>query len=374
MITLHDVVRLMERPSSGTPVLSLFLDLGPGADEQHARAVFLARTRAHLDEMAAAWAGVRRTVLEDALDRAERWLAAGPDPASAGAAVFVEVGGDGMETLELPLPLPLQAALDVRPVVAPLVRALQGHLRRAVVLVDREHLRLLGVWLGRVVAEETARGQPHAAGQGARGSGHDEQGQQRHRLEETRHLFHDFADAVAAFVARMEADEVILLGTDENVGRFRRVLPLELAAKVARTGAAPVDAPAAELLARFGGWLGAEDDPWLDELVEVLRERAGTGYRATTGLQATLEALQGGGVEAVVLGDDPGLRGGRCSRCGFLFAAARDTCPYDGASVHGGVPVVEEALRLAVSQGAGARLVEPREAREFAGAAALLRF
>jgi hypothetical protein len=374
MITLHDVIRLMERPASGTPVLSLFLDLRGGAEHQHARGVFLARTRAHLDELAAGWPGLRRTVLEDALDRAERWLAEPHDPAITGAAIFVEAGGAGLEALALPLPLRNETALDVRPVVAPLVRALQGQRRQALVVVDREHVRLLGVWLGTVLEEETVRADPSPAAHDVAGAGYDQQRYQRRKLEETRHIFHAFAAAVAGFVTRFDADEVILLGTDENVGRFRRFLPPHVEEQVVHTAAAPVDAPAAVLMERLAKPLGGGTDPWLEDVMDLLRERAGTGYRAATGLQASLEALQEGGVEALVLADDRALRGGRCSHCGFLFAEARETCPYDGATVFGGVPVVEEALRLAASQGADARLVAPEEAREFAGAGALLRF
>jgi hypothetical protein len=372
MITEHELTRLMERPASPVPVLSLFLDLRPGADNRRTPDVFLARQKARLDEMERS--GLRRTSLEAALERMERWLADGLDAASRGAALVAEVGGEWFEALQLPLPLPNRMVLDGRPALAPLLRALQGHRRHAVAVVDREHLRLLSVWHMRIEEEDEVRKEPYPAAHDVQGGGFDEQRYQRRKLEETRHFFTEFADAVADFVARTRADDLVLLGTDENVGKFRRFLPAGVEAKVTATAAAPVDAPASELLARLGPLFECGGDPEGTELLARLRERAGVGYHAATGLQPTLSALQAGRVEALLLADDQALRGARCTRCGFLFAEPPAACPYDGAAVEGGVAVVEEALRLALAQGARARIISDEQAREFAGAGALLRF
>lgn len=373
MITEHDLTRLMERPGSRVPVVSLFLDVRPGPDNHRTHPVFLARQRARLDELERGWPGLRRAQLEAALERAGRWLADELDPAARGVAVFAETGGEWMEAFQLPVPLPNRLVLGPRPAVAPLARALQGHRRHAVALVDRERLRMLAVWLGRVTDEEEVRKEPYPAAHDVQGGGLAEQRYQRRKLEETRHFFTDFAAALAAFAARTGADDLVLAGTEGNVGKLRRFLAPEVDAMVSATAALPVDAPAAEVLERLGPALGG-GDPDGEALLARLRERAGTGYHAATGLQPTLSALQAGSVEALVLADDQGLRGGRCTRCGFLFAGPRESCPYDGAPVEDGVPVVEEALRLARTQGARTRLLSGDQAREFAGAGALLRF
>lgn len=372
MITEHDLDRLMERPESRVPVVSLFLDLRPGPDNHRTHAVFLARERARLGELEDALPGLRRAQLEAALERAERWLEGALDPASRGAAIFAEAGGDWFEALQLPLPLPDLLRVNGRPSLAPLVRALQGHRRHAVALVDREHLRMLSIWLGRVEHDEEVRKEPYPAAHDVQGGGFAEQRYQRRKLEETRHFFSDFAGALAAFVDRAGAEDLVLAGTDENVGRFRRFLSPELDARVAATAHVPIGATPAEVLRRLEPVLGAGAGE--GALLARLRERAATGYHAATGLQPSLAALQEGRVEALLLADDQGLRGGRCTRCGFLFADGRGTCPYDGAPVENGLSVVEEALRLAHAHGASARLVSEVEAREFTGAGALLRF
>ena len=374
MISEHDLTPLIERPASGRPVLSLFLDLRPGPDHRRTHDVFLAQRRARLDELARGWPGLRRAALEEALERAAHWLARELEPASLGAAIFAEADGGWFQAFGLPVPLENGLELSARPALAPLQHALQGRRRAAVALVDREHLRLLCVWLRRVVDQEEVRKEPYPAAHDVQGGGFAEQRYQRHKLEEAKHFFTEFAAALAAFVARTGAEDVVLAGTDENVGKFRRFLLPELDAKVTATAAAPVDASVPGILERLAPVLDAAADRETDGLVALLRERAGTGYRSATGLQPTLAALQAGRVETLLLGDVQGLRGGRCTRCGFLFAEPPDACPYDGASVEGGVPVVEEALRMAHAQGARARLLSGEQAREFAGAGALLRF
>jgi hypothetical protein len=374
MISEHDLTRLMERPASDLPVLSLFLDLRDGTDHRRSHDVFLAQRRTRLDELVSAWPGLRREALEDALDEAAGWLTREMDPASRGAAVFTQVGGGWLQAFGLPVPLENGLVLYARPALAPLRHALQGRRRAAVALVDREHLRLLCVWLGRAVDEEEVRTDPYPAAHDVQGGGFAQQRYQRRKLEEEKHFFTGFAAAMAAFVRRTGARDVALAGTEENVARFRRFLPPELDAKVTATVAAPVDAPVPEILERLGPLLDAAGDREAEALVALLRERAGTGYRSATGLQPTLAALQAGRVETLLLGDAAALRGGRCTRCGFLFAQPPDACPYDGARVEGGVHVVEEALRMAHAQGAHARLLSGGQAREFAGAGALLRF
>jgi Bacterial archaeo-eukaryotic release factor family 10 len=373
MVTHEDLVRLMEREEGRAPVLSLYLDLTPEPGRGRAHDVFLARQKQHLGTLAAVFPGLRRAELDAVMERAARWADDEAGPATRGAALFAEVGGAWFQAMELPVPLPNLLTLGRLPAVAPLARVLQGQRRHAVVLADRVHLRMLAVWLGRVTAEEEVRKEPaHEAG--GHGDPFAEQHQQRRRLEEERHVFAEFAGRAAAFAARHRAEEVVLAGTEETVAKLRRCLAPELAAQVARTAALPVDAPAAEVVERLWPAPEGERDPELRDLLVRLRERAGVGYRAATGLESTLAALQAGNAEAVVLPEGAAARGSRCTRCGFLFAEERAACPYDGAPAETGVAVVEEALRLAAAQGARARLLPPEAAREFAGAGVLMRF
>jgi hypothetical protein len=373
MITREEIGRLMERPAASAPVLSLYLDLSVGPDNRRTYDVFMAKQRRRGGELAAAHPGLAAADLEAAFDRTDRWLAESRNPASAGAALFAEVGGDWFEAVQLPISLPHRLTLGTRPAVAPLLHALQGRRRHAVVLVDRARVRMLLVWLGEVLEEEEESKELYPAAHDVQSGGAASHRYQQHKLQEERRNFASFAETVVRFVEKTGAEDVVLLGTEENVAHVRRVLPRELLDMVGHTESVPADAPVSEVLARLEPVLDGGAETETHDLLLTLRERSATGYRATTGVQRTLSALQNGAVEAVVL-DDGEAHGARCTRCGFLFSSSPKACPFDGAPVEGGVAVLEEAIRLAASQGARIRLLPPGEAAEFAGAGALLRF
>ena len=373
MITREEVGRLMERPAASVPVLSLYLDVRVGADNRRTHEVWLARQRRHAAGLAAR-PGLDPDALEAALERIAAWLEEKLEPASEGVAFFTEPGGGWFEAFQLPIPLPNRLMLGARPAVAPLLGALQGRRRHAVALVDRARLRLLSVWLGEVAEEEEVRAELYPAAHDVQSGGAAAHRYQQRKLEEERQNFAEFADALAGFAARTRADDLVLLGTESNVARLRRALPPELVRMVAHTGSVAADAPTSEVLARIESFLDGAGDAGDDELVHRLRERMATGYLATTGVQRTLSALQNGEVEAAFLPENGDATGSRCTRCGFLFSGTPEACPFDGAPVERGVAVVEEAIRLAAAQGARVRLLPPREAAEFAGAGALLRF
>ena len=108
--------------------------------------------------------------------------------------------------------------------------------------------------------------------------------------------------------------------------------------------------------------------------MKLMRERVKQDYLATAGFQSTLTALQEGKVDTLVIAQDQELDGARCSQCGFIFARELDSCPYDGATATGGVNVVEEAVRMAESQGAEVKFVPASTVQDLRGVGALLRF
>jgi peptide subunit release factor 1 (eRF1) len=140
------------------------------------------------------------------------------------------------------------------------------------------------------------------------------------------------------------------------------------------TGSVWVDEPASQVMAEIGPHLEAERSRESQQLLQVLRERVREDYLATAGFQSTLSALQEGKVDTLVIAQDQELEGARCTQCGFVFAREVESCPFDGAKLTQGVNVVEEAIRLAESQGAAVEFVPAAEVHDLRGVGALLRF
>ena len=135
-----------------------------------------------------------------------------------------------------------------------------------------------------------------------------------------------------------------------------------------------VGEPTTDLLSRLEPHLQADRERESRELIELLRERVRQDYLATAGFQSTLTALQEGKVDTLLIEQDQAREGTRCTQCGFVFSREVGQCPYDGSPASGGVDVVEEAIRLAETQGADVEFVAPGEAQDLAGVGALLRF
>jgi peptide subunit release factor 1 (eRF1) len=179
---------------------------------------------------------------------------------------------------------------------------------------------------------------------------------------------------VVRFDGRYHPHHLVLLGTDENVARFREFLPESILERVVYTGPMPVDVPAPEVLRRLEPHLGAERERSSRELIDQVRDRASHDYLATSGLQGTLTALQEGKVDTLVVARDGETRGSRCARCGFVFVREVTRCPYDGGEEMEEVEVIEEMVRLAETQGADIQFAEAAAIADLRGAAALLRF
>lgn len=279
------------------------------------------------------------------------------------------------EAVQFPVPVANRVVVGERPYVAPLAQVLRSYRHYGVVLLDREHVRLLSVYLGTLLDELEYRGEPIVpAKHNVQAGGYSHARYQRRKLEEMKHFFHEFAEVVEKFDARWKPEELVLLGTDENVGRFREFLPEPLLRKVGYTGPMPVDANGPDVIARLEPHLRAEQERHEAELLAQLRERVANDYLAVAGAQATLTALQEGRVDTLALARDAAREGCRCGQCGFVFARAIQTCPYDGATDFQTVDVSEEMVRLAEQQEAQVVFTDGAELDSLRGAAALLRY
>jgi peptide chain release factor subunit 1 len=373
MITKGDLERLMDLPDGGRPVLSLFLDLSVNSNNKRTHSIYLSQKRAQVEEVPGTDGQDPRALLE-ALDRAESWLDANFEEANRGVVIYTEVGGPWLEALQFPVPVQNRALVAPRPVVAPLAQVLESYRHYGVVLLDREHARLMSVWLGTLLDEFTVRGDPLPPPHDVQAGGYSQGRIQRRKVEELKHFFKDFAREVHEFAERWRPDEMVILGTDENVAKFREFLDPQVLAKVVYTGHGEVDGPASEIMARLEPHLAAVHERESREVLQQVRDRVAHDYLATAGFQGTLTALQEGKVDTLLLASDQRRDGTRCGHCGFVFARTLDACPYDGTAAMERVDVVEEMVRMAEGQGVAIAFADPQDVRDLSGAAALLRF
>jgi peptide subunit release factor 1 (eRF1) len=374
MISKHDLQRLIGREDGDRPVLSLFLDMSVNSDNKRTHHVFLNQKRAQFDELDSDRENHHRVALGASFARIERWLSEEYAEENRGVAIYTEIGGDYFEALQFPVPIQNRLVIGDRAVVKPLAQVLEAYDHHGVVLLDREHVRILSVYLGTLLDEIEVHGEPFPTPHDVQAGGYSQKRFQRRKDEETKHFFKEFAREVEEFVRRYRPDDLVILGTEENVAKFRDFLPEKVQEMVVYTGAMRVDESASEIMQRLEPHLRAERERESEAAVATLRERVTQDYLATAGVQATLTALQEGKVDTLIVARDLERTGVRCTQCGFVFAREVQKCAYCGSQETAEVDAAEELIRLAEGQGAEVEFVEAGSLGELRGVGALLRF
>jgi peptide chain release factor subunit 1 len=374
MISRDQVQRLIERPSNGRVILSAFLDMSVNSDNKRSYHVFLNKEKASHQELDSDREGKHREALGEAFARLEGWIDTHFDEANKGLAVYLEVGGDWTEGFQFALPVKNRFTLDHRPVVGPLVELVARYRHHGVLLVDRENLRLVSFYLDQLVHEQEVRTDPISAPHDIKRGGFSAPDYQSRKAEETRHFFKEFASEVEDFVRRHQPDDLSVLGTHENVKHFIEFLPRPIQDMVLHTDAIAMEATTPEIRRKLTPVFERHIQEEEARSLNVLRDRVKESHMAVAGFERTLEHLQAGKIQTLVVSRDVDREGGRCQQCGFLFAESAGSCTYCSGPVHGNVDLVEEVLRLAGDQDVTVDFVAGAALEDLGGVGGLLRF
>ena len=367
--------RLIQRPPNGVPIMSLFLDMSVTSENKRTYQVFLQQRRLEHGELDSDRSGKHhREPLGEAFDRAEDWITTNFDQANHGIALFMEVGGDWIEGYQFPMSVTNRLDVGERPVIGPLAEMLSKNKQYGIVLVDREHCRLLSYYLSELRHHKEIRPDAYPTPHDVQKGGYAAKDYQKYKAEETRGFYRMFAQEIADLDRRHRFDYWILLGTDENVKNFREFLPAAVNDRVIHTDHAPVDAADSEVQERLAPFVG--EHALHDEAakVDVLRDRLRNNHFAIAGVRDTLEQLQEGKVDTLVISRDLNTEGAQCTRCGFYLDTRSGGCPYCGGELRNGVDLVESMIRMAASQDVTMEFVDGPPLQELKGVGALLKF
>ncbi|MBI4409746.1 MAG: hypothetical protein HY561_08570 [Gemmatimonadetes bacterium] len=374
MISRQDVQRLIHRPNGIKPVLSVFLDMSVNSENKRTHRVFLGQQLAQFQELESDRPSHHREPLGAAFERVQRWLEQHFDEANQGVVLYAEVGGDWLEGVQLPVPVRNRVVIAPQPVIGPLAQIVESYRHHGIALVDRAHLRLLSVYLGEPLHEHEVKTSPYPTPHDVQRGGYSAIDFQKRKAEETRHFFKEFALEVAEFSRRYRPDDWILLGTDENVKNFLEFLSPAVREQVVYSAHAPIDATAAEVLERITPFLFEQMEREQSSVIDLVHDRVLHRHLAIAGFPDTLEQLQEGKVDRLVLARDIERAGVQCLRCGFYLIRRDTVCPYCGGDLRAGVDLVEAMIRLAEEQEVPIQFVPPEAMTDLHGVGALLKF
>jgi peptide subunit release factor 1 (eRF1) len=374
MMTTNDIQRLIQRDVNGREVLSLFLDMSVTSDNKRTHHIFLSKEKAAFAELQSDRERHHREPLGEVFARIDRWIEENFDPTNKGVAIYAEVAGDWFEAFQFPAPLANRLALQPEPLIGPLTQLVHTHPRYGVIIVDREHLRLVSIHMGVLGEDYTLAPDAIPAPHDVQAGGYSHKDFQKRKAEETRHFYRDFADEIARFDTRAGIDRFVLLGTTENAKNFREFLPPQIDDRVVHVAHAPPAASGPELVRYLQPVFDELAERGQAEALDLLQERVRESHFATSGIHETLVQLQEGKVERLVVARDLEKQGVQCTKCGFYLAQREGNCPYCGGALRAGVDLVESMIRMAATQSARVDFVAGDEIRDLKGVGALLKF
>jgi peptide subunit release factor 1 (eRF1) len=370
--TARQARRLLERTGEH-PVVSVYFDLDP--DEFATAPARATQARSLLDE------AERLTRADDSLDhqdrvtltadleRLEAYLQSDDLPVSGvrALAIFCSGQDDLFETVRLPHPAAPRVVIARTPYLEPLAVGLDEG-RWSVALVSRHAGRIFDG------AEDGVREREDIGGK-LPGEHHNHE--RSYDNEADAHL-RDVAHELYRDWQRHPFQRLFIGGPAEIVERFAQLLHNDLrpALSSSRVDLDVTSASETDVRGAVEPLLERERSAAERQALEELKTRLATQGAATTGLEATLQALTERRVQTLLLSGDFHGQGGRCRNDGLLTAERDGNCPADGSELEPVSDLREAAVESALLQDAEILVVDepPGELRRGRGIAALLRF
>ncbi len=353
-------------------VLSVYLDLDPAlaGREGYEAALMDLWKPLHARDCDAWTHGRLEYEIAGVTDEVRSWRQA------PGRAVVMFFSGPGGVRTILPLQFPIRsiARFETRPVLGPLIAALEEHERYGVVMFDKDHARIITVFLGEVEEEEMLHGD--VMGRSAAG-GWSQSRYARHR----EHQLHEHARRTVEHLWAIDRSRpihaLVLAGPDEALAELRRALPKALSRIVADTVPAEMFAVTPDIVKRVASIEHAAREKRNLDIVQGLITMAAKGEGAVIGWQETLDALCAGRVHMLVAPTGrPAKPGVECADGHFIGVHAEANCPVCGEPTGPVADVAETAARTAMATDALVLFVGPdaTEALGAAGIGAALRY
>lgn len=338
--------RLASVKSQDAPVVSLYLDVDgsryPRYEDCELRAERMVKRAAARDS-------VNGHVISPAdIGRIEQQIRRGVDRSQArGLAIFSCESAGLWECFELPVAVRDQLVVNKTAHVRQLEALVDESRTFGLLIADKQRARMFVFELGQLVDKSELF---DALPRGDDTMGDRDRGHQRHTLEEAAHQHLRRAAHVAFEVYKQHPFDHLIIGApDEIAHELERVLHSYLRERIAARVSVPTGAPEA-VIRQAALEAEAEVERRLRaELVDKIRENAGSRSGAVAGLGHVLAALTERRVDTLVVSDGFETEGWRCSSCGNLAVLGR-RCSLCDNEMELVPDIVEEAIEEAVNQ------------------------
>jgi len=354
-VRFEELVRRLTSYHNNEGVLSVYLDIDPAlATREGYEAALISAWKPLKAQKLDQWTrGRLEYEMSGVTEEVQSWREA------PGRSVAMFFSGPGGLRVVMPLQFPLRtvAKFERRPLLRPLIAALDEHHRYCVVMVDKAQARLITVMLGRVEEEIHLESDVLPRTDVGGWGGYLQPRYTRHREHHLIEHLHRVIEHLWAIDRSRPIHSLILSGPEEPIAAFRRLLPKALARSVVGTVHMDLDLATPEVVHRLET-LDAEGRAREDRaIIAELTTNAAKGDHAALGWNATLEALSEGRVHLLVVAEQEPRTGAQCAEGHYLTIADVRTCPLCDEPLWHVDDLVEAAIRTALTTDAQVRFV-----------------
>jgi peptide chain release factor subunit 1 len=344
MIRQEDIQELLAFEAGESEVVSLYLNADTS---QQTNEIIKLQARGLLKE--ANTPDADSNAIEQYLDLSFGWD-------KPGLAVFSCAKQDFFRAFPSAVSYRNRVRISGKPHVKPLAHFLDYYAHYGVIVVDRIGARFFEYHLGELQDSsgfmgEDVRKLKHGGGS-ARGGGMSsatgQRGDQggRHEEEVALRNLRDAAAEAQRFFARKPIRRLFLGGTNENVAQYRELLSKRLQSCLAGSFAIDMNAGEHEVRQLSLGLLRDANSEREKKLVEQMVTLAAKGSTAVLGLDGTLQAVNEGRVQTLVISDGYRTPGYVHEQSRYLLARETDEIPF----VNGGKIRVNDVVEAAVAR------------------------
>ena len=239
---------------------------------------------------------------EEAMNRIEAFIDNDLLSDAKGVAIFARAGeGEFFLPLQFRVPLPNWISITALPNIFNLIELKDTYHRYVVMISTEESARILEVTLGSVT-EELWRERPELRKRVGREW--TKEHYQNHRRERTNQFVKEKIKILEKLMSAGGHTHLILAGTPQMTARIRKALPRHLEEKLVDTVVAGPNDNISDVVAVTLSQFIEQEEQESQAIVDTLYRELRTSGLVAVGPEATLEALQQGQVDILVLAQD----------------------------------------------------------------------
>ena len=341
MLTRRDLERLLALTEN--PVLSVYLHTDPAQDPKASYRIWL---KDALKGLAERVPGGEKKRFQELAERAQAHVR---DHRPRGKSWVAFLGPNTEEAFDLRVPVENEVHWG-HPELTPLVWLLEEYPPYAVIWADSEHLRFFVVAMNEIrELDERALeldthdwrrkdlpppgGPPGSAIRGAVRGGNQRDAFEGRVQAHIERFWRQAQEVLRRLREEQGVEGFLLAGPKAVRDRFLQTLGPE-ARRMIGSISLPREVSLTDLMEASAKAIQAHERAQEEKLVDALLLRASTSERAGVGLPATLQALQEGRVDKVIVNRrfDAPLK--ECARCGHVYPPDGEACPRCAASEH----------------------------------------